>query len=1328
MGSLGGLVASRIAREFRIGGPSFTVSCDETSGNQALAIAVEWLRRGELDTAIVGAVDLSSDIRAVRARRRLRLGPSRSAGTNEPDEAAGQDRLPFACDGAVALVLKRIEDARRDDDRIYAIIRGLGSAAGGMGNIETLGFDRCAAAASLALVQAGVPAESVGNLDASVSPLVEEDWGGGEQNPPALRPSPPPQGGGEAGAATGLMAVAKAAFGLYHEILPPAGVQERWLHDQTLLPASPFLPIAPQFWLRNRVDGPRRASVSTSSLGGNCHHIILEEPPSRESCGSERPAERAQPMGIRRLGIFAVEADDDVGLSERVRQLQELARESAGEPIESLARRWWQRHPNDPRLRRGIAIVADGIASLQRCLARAQQHPGSREDDRVTSGAGTIHVAGPGVRTPPARLALVYPGLGNSFEGMGRELSTLWPEVLRKQDSENRFLRDQLDPAVWWSGPVRPKFADHRVPILGQASVGSLVTDLLRELGVVPDAAIGYSMGESAALIALRAWVDRDELLVRLRSSSLFETDLVGPYRAARQVWGIPDGEPVDWVAGIVPRAPEDIAAAIARTGRVYLLIKNAPEETVIGGWRRAVEGVVEFLKCPFIELPTVSTVHCEISRVVEREYRALHDLETMAPAGITFYSGVLGRSYTVDRSSARDVIAAQATQPIDFPAVIERAYADGVGVFVEVGPGGSCTRLIDRILASRPHVACSACRPDVDALAAVLQVLGECVANRLPVDLGRLYGRGSGGEVESLVRSTPSENIRLPTVRIDVGGWPPRVPVPPSRARLLTYSSDSTMHQEEDHALSGLSPPDACETPLAVDTVTEPGSEPSGCPGGSGYFPPSSGLGALACALVDADRARSEAHRVFLRVRQGITDLIGRQIALQLELIEEGQKYPASQLLPHEGQFEVVERDSAVGGESARLAFDRRQCLELAVGSVAGVLGPEFAEVDRLPTRVRLPAEPLMLVDRILAIEGTPRSLQGGRVVTEHEVQPGAWYLDNDRVAPCIAMEAGQADLVLCGYLGVDFVTRGRAVYRLLDATITFHRGLPGAGAVLRYDIRITEFFRQGTTILFRFEFDGTVDGELLLTMRDGCAGFFTFQELSSGKGIIPRSVDLGSSSGPRSGPDDDLIPMPMRPRPLDERQVEALRHGDLGAAFGAPFDRLRLADPLALPGGRMTLIHRVETLDPAGGPSGLGLIRAEADIQPGEWFLACHFVDDPVMPGTLMYESCLHTLRIFMMRLGWVGRRGEVAFEPVPGIANRLKCRGQIVESTRVVAYEVAIKERGYRPEPYAVADAMIIADGKPIVAVSDLALQLTGTSRRELERLWEGCPDGE
>ena len=201
-----------------------------------------------------------------------------------------------------------------------------------------------------------------------------------------------------------------------------------------------------------------------------------------------------------------------------------------------------------------------------------------------------------------------------------------------------------------------------------------------------------------------------------------------GRRRCSRPNWPVPARRPVEFGRSLLAsrstgspvsctRSPEAVREAIAAKSRVYILITNTARETVIGGYRRAVEEVVKALRCPFIELPTVSTVHCEIGRAVEAEYRALHDLETFTPAGIEFYSGVWGRPYAVTRQSAADAIAAQATGHIDFPAVVQRAYDDGIRVFLEVGPGSSCTRLIGEILGERPHLACSACRPDADAL-----------------------------------------------------------------------------------------------------------------------------------------------------------------------------------------------------------------------------------------------------------------------------------------------------------------------------------------------------------------------------------------------------------------------------------------------------------------------------------------------------------------------------------------------------------------------------------------------------------------------------------
>jgi acyl transferase domain-containing protein/3-hydroxymyristoyl/3-hydroxydecanoyl-(acyl carrier protein) dehydratase len=1218
MGSLGGLIASRIAREFKIGGPSFTVSCDETSGIQALAIAAKWLRSGELDAAIVGAVDFACDARAVSARRQIR------------GETAGPSS---ASDGAVALVVKRLDDAQQDGDRIYAVV---GEVATGWGTN-----------ASFPPINEHTTQE-IGSIEADF---------------------------GNAGAATGLGTVAKAAFCLDRHILPSE-------HPST----------GPAYWTRNRAEGPRRARVTCSSLADNHASVILEE------CNEGRSLARGELFRPKlRMGVFAIEANDERGITARVRELSDMARGSSPSEIASLARQWWQRHPNDPALQFGLGIVADSVESLL------------RELDLVSPEKFRQSAAAP---LTSNRLAFVYPGLGNQFAGMGRDLSAVWPAVLDRHDAETGYLRAQLDPGVWRRDQSLRAFSDHRAPILGSVSVSALVTDVLGRLGIVPSAAIGYSLGESAALVALRAWTDRDELLRRLETSPLFQTDLAGPCDAARALWGIPADQPVDWVAGIVPRAAEAVRTAIGEQDRVYVLIRNTADETVIGGHRAVVDTVVKLLGCAFIELPTVSTVHCEIARTVEVEYHALHNLATTVLPGIEFYSGAWGCPYPVGRQKAADAITAQALQTVDFPALIERAYHNGIRFFLEVGPGSSCTRLIGQILRGRPHVAISACRADRDDQSALLDVLAALVSHRLPVNLAGLYG----DTTDHVHTPAESDNNRRHKIRVDVRGAGVKVPAPPARPAKPIAAVDLNMEEIRQDAL--LTPVGFAENDRHDHALTSFSSEVNSQRGDlSGTIRSS-----LTRSAHDAHRATADAHQAFLRVASGASELIGRHLAYQMQLIADfttgnGEGSPAAVTLTNGSH---IEHSPAANDRKAWL--DRPRCLEFAIGSIGAILGPDYAEIDHFPTRVRLPDEPLMLVDRIVSIEGHARSLESGRVVTEHVIEPGSWYLDSDRIAPCIAIEAGQADLFLCGYLGIDFETKGLAVYRLLDATVTFHRGLPAAGQVIRYDIRISNFFRQGKTILFRFQFDATVAGEPLLTMRDGCAGFFTPDELAAGKGIVPRSLNLPIR--PHSATADATPLIPLSPTQLEETKVDALRRGDFALAFGSPFDLINLRDPLPLPGGRMNLVHRVTVLDPAGGDFGLGLIRAEADIHPGDWFMVCHFVDDRVMPGTLMYECCLHTLRIFMMRLGWIGAREEVAYEPVTGIANRLRCRGQIVESTRVVTYEITIKERGYRPEPYAIADALILADGKPIVAVTDMALQLSGTSKGELVRLWESC----
>jgi PfaB family protein len=1328
MGGLGSLVASRIAREFRIGGPSFSISCDENSGIQALAIAADWLARREVDTVVVGAVDFAGDVRAVLAgamlpadplgallldRGLLGNGQARSlpaAADSELGRSGRRPRLagagandceiaaPAACDGAVCLVLKRLDDALYAHDRVHAIIRKASAQNPCLDTDKKLVPPSRNESRLSDQHQDRFPQPTIGYLDVQCPD--RSDLATPELSALATSELTSPDGGtgtcalgsiladlGRNGAAAGLAAVAKAAICLGEQVIPATDGAIRWLDSVAQLSPALYLPRGRQFWLRNRAQGPRRAAVCCASLGGTIGEVLLEElETSRDfpsaSVGQTFEADvRLESLTYvrprRSHALFALAADDQRALIAQIEELAQMVQGSSCADIDSLARQWWRRRPLDARLPRSVAIVADTVDTLRRHLESAAAGGIENRGD-VRPGAGSIYATNPEPAiAASARVAFVFPGLGNSFAGMGREFSTMWPEVLRQQDSESAHLRDQFDPKAWWSSEPLASFTDDRAPILGTIWVGSLVTTILRSLGVNPDAAIGYSMGESSALVALGAWRSRDLLCSRLRSSPLFQTELAGPRNAARRAWKLAPSEPVDWVAGVISRPAETVEAAVSGSSRVYLMIRNTADESVIGGERDAVDRIVKALRASFVALPTVSTVHCEIGGLVEAEYRALHDLETHTPVAIDFYSGVWGHPYAVDRQSAADAIAAQARHPIDFPAVIERAYRDGIRVFLEVGPGSSCTRLVDRILGGRPHLARAACRSDGNSLGTVLELLAELIAHRLPVDLSSLYGPepNLGGDEPVTTARSPARSGGRGAVHVEVRGRAFSVPQHPHTA--------------------GESP---------------------------GFLP-----------VYEVKRATAEAHRAFLRTSEQAADLLGKLISAQLGLLETyrtsatrlasfSERSPTS--VKERARSEPADR-SQEGKVASKFVLDRDRCLEFAVGSIAAVLGRDYAPVDHYPTRVRLPDEPLMLVDRVLEIEGRPRSLQAGRVVTEHVIGHDSWYLDGGRAPACIAIEAGQADLFLSAYLGVDFETRGEAVYRLLDATVTFHRGLPSPGEVIRYDIRIARFFRQGKTILFHFQFEATASGEPLITMSDGCAGFFSAAELFAGKGIVARKSkrDLRSATETAADADSDLVPMSAGA--LAEHQIDALRQGDLAAAFGAPFEHLAATNVQPLPGGRLALVHRVLALEPRGGPHGLGLIRAQADVHPGDWFLACHFVDDRVMPGTLMYECCLHALRILLMRIGWTGPRNQAVFEPVPGLATRLRCRGQVVESTRVVTYEVVISKRGYRPQPYAVADALIFADGKPIVEVIGITLQLSGTDRQRLEQLWANTP---
>jgi len=1337
LGALGGIVASRVAREFRLGGPSFVVSCEEASGLKALEIAVRSLQQNEAEAFLVGAVDLGGDVRNIILADQAK--PFSRNHQIRPFDQAADGTLPG--EGAAAVVIKRLDQAIKDGNRIYSVIKGIGKASGGgidnslpslasyTRSLKRCFQDAAAEPSAIGLIEAhsgGNPSED--NLETQALHQFFSD-GDGSCGIGSVKANI-----GHTGAASALASVVKASLCLYHELVPPLSnfsvPRNSLWHQQGF-----HIPIYPQFWLRNRQDGPRKTMVAAMTPDGNCMHIIMQgydyqaESEIAEDVWQKVQLERKRPLGFQTPGIFVVEGKDKQDLLAGLGSLSQLVEMqlSAQGPdarervtLEKTARLWHTKNGLKTAHPRALSIVAENFSELKKQIAAAQTTVLSDSPQKIKGRNGIHHSPCPLGRT--GMLGFVFPGSGSHYIGMGRSIGIHWPEILRQMDARTQQLKSQLLPACYvpwrvswqpgWQKEAYEKIiSDPLNMIFGQVVHGGVVANLVQHFAITPSAVIGYSLGESAGYFAMGLWPESGEMLRRMQQTDLFTGQLAGPCKAARRMWGLAPHENVDWCVAVVNRSADSVRPVVDRYATARLLIVNTPDECVIGGRRQDVRAAIKALKCEAVYLDGVVTVHCDVLKPVADAYRQLHLFPTRRPEGIRFYSCALGRAYNPTSEKAASSILNQALHGFDFTETIGQAYRDGVKIFLEMGPYSSCTRMIRRILKDAPHLAISACNRGESDYTTLIKVLAALIAERVPVDLDNLYGT----RAYSPDMMEPIEKFENDAIKITVGGNRPS-PALPVSVNTRQGSKEFGMRNAECGMLEGIEQgrKAKCQGPETPDQEPTVRDQLSGA---SDQGPDTAGsFSELIETAERIARTTAEAHQKFLELSEEASRSYAEAFNLHTKLLERA-------MAGFEDSIPIEPPDTGLSNiphSDSRPLFSRRQCLEFATGSAGNVLGAEFVMVDSYPVRVRLPDEPLMLVDRILTIQGRKGVLGPGRIVTEHDVLPGAWYLDGGHAPVCISVEAGQADLFLCAYLGIDLVVAGKRTYRLLDATVQFHRELPVPGETIRYEIDISKFIRQGETYLFLFSFKGFIDDVPLITMTNGCAGFFTEEEVNNSGGIILSPEDMQPVAGKKPIDWPELVP--MQAESYDDMALQALRKGNLDQCFGRHFSGICLAESLRLPSGRMKLINRILELNPTGGKYGYGLVKAETDIHPDDWFLTCHFVDDMVMPGTLMYECCAHTLRVFLQRMGWVTPRPGVYYEPVMGVESTLKCRGPVTPATRKVVYEIEISEIGYNPQPYVIADAHMYADGHRIVFFKDMSMQMSGIARDEIEAFWE------
>jgi acyl transferase domain-containing protein len=972
---VGNLMASRISALWDFSGPAFTMSAGETAVVQAIDVARNLLLSGEADAVLVGAVDLAGGFENLAVRQMI-----------EPNHAEGDPRASFGFDiaqqgwrvgeGAGAIVLKQQNDVKDKD--AWAMIRGLSVRR----QLST-GDANAPAGAQAALDDAGLAAERIGYIEATARGVAGDDvaemnelaatYGAGALETIALGSATALFG--HSGVAAGMAGIIRAALAINSSMLPATPGWTRPRLQAGWSRNAFHVPVDRQPWFPP--NGDAVAAVHVREPEGVSAHVVL----------SSAEAGRSRHLDCTRVPLLVPVAGADAEqLATRLMHIASAVRDGKSpEEIEQSAIAAMAGNRDLPL--HACLVAPDGGALADEATRLARDIPGVAGSGRNWRSLRGSCATGAPVG-PAGGIAFVYSGMYGAYPGLCRNVLQFAPslreELFRRFNDPGEAMAERLlfprslvrmDAAALEQNDERLSAAGDALLRIGVIS-SFLHTRLMQErIGIRPTLAFGYSLGEISMLFAGGAWDLSDAWVDRL-SSLQPVLQRLGAHGSVTTTNGL--------ASLVVEASPEAILEAAGDSGGVHLSLINSPRECVIVGELEACERVVRMLGVDSMQLPERLLLHSPAA-LAERDglrhcfaaplgEKPLHKMMIGGEPAPAWIPEAIGAQ-----------IAQGLVGRLDFPLAVRNAYAANARVFIEMGPGHACTRWIGDCLAGQPHAAVAVARRGLDEAAALAQLAATLVAHRYPIDLEKVTGRR---------RRTTSAHARVVTL----GGEP----IP---ARL------SQLRNTERERVSAK--PAVIDQPAAVLTNV-PGADVL-----KNAAPATIGRREAAAAAIAVSQSRG--HLAFLRQR--------------IELVE-------SLITPNEAAPDRAPRPAPLPEQvpvqaPATALYDEADILEVAEGRTSNVFGPDFAAVDVLPRRVRVPGQPFTAMSRVVHIAGTRGKFDSGRIVTEFDIPHPAWFAVGGRSASQLALDA-QGVLFLLSYLGVDFESAGRRRFRWLDANIT--------------------------------------------------------------------------------------------------------------------------------------------------------------------------------------------------------------------------------------------------------------------------------------------------
>ncbi len=696
-GLLGNVVAGRIANFLDLHGTNAVVDAACASSLSALHLALLELRSGHCDLALSGGVDTFNDIFMYMCFSKT---PALSrTGDAKPfdDQADGT----IIGEGLGVMVLKRLSDAERDGDRIYALIRDMGSSSDGKGNaIYAPSASGQRRALEQAYALAGVSPRTVELLeghgtgtivgDAAEIKALEETFRMAEGEGTWCALGSVKSQIGHTKAAAGVAGLIKAILALHHRVIPP-----------TIKVTRPNAAVAPKQtpfyvnsnkrpWIGNPRH-PRRAGVSSFGFGGSNFHCVLEEYPGG---APEIDWDEAQQL-------IAFSSESIEGLLARIRQWEGRVMEEAELAVEFAAARVAFRAEHPFRL----LLVPEAGKSWRDLARQALDQLGKSTSSSWESPQGIYF--GTGAR--PEKLGILFPGQGSQYVGMLRDLACAFPQMGRVLEAADRLFADM------GSGPTGRRLSDsiyphpafeegeqqsqeaelrdtrNAQPAIGAVSLGAW--EVLKYFGVQAQAVAGHSYGELTALCAAGNLSPDDFLRLSIQRGVLMAQG--GNGRGGM----------------LAVQATEEQVQEILQKEKLHLVIanKNAPQQMVLSGFSEDIARAATVLEGMGIRHSTLPVSGAFHSSLVTQFQKALAMIlgETPWSAGeIPVYANSTGEAYPRGAQAGRELLGRQLERPVEFIREIRAMAEAGIQTFLEVGPGSRLRGLISEILKDRPHVA----------------------------------------------------------------------------------------------------------------------------------------------------------------------------------------------------------------------------------------------------------------------------------------------------------------------------------------------------------------------------------------------------------------------------------------------------------------------------------------------------------------------------------------------------------------------------------------------------------------------------------------------